>query len=94
MVTASHTTSFPSIPSSMPVPIPGVTGIPHSTTIPIPGSPSIDGVLLTGGDTHRVPVSLEFGCGVRAAGSLVVNADMSDRRGRADSSEVRVTIGQ
>ena len=93
IATASQTTSFPSIPNSMPIPIPGVTSIPHSTTIPIPGSPAIDGVLLTGGDSRRVPLSLEFGCGVRAAGTLNVFADMSDRRGRADSSEVRVTIG-
>jgi hypothetical protein len=89
--TSSLTTSFPSIPNSMPVPIPGVMNIPHSTPIPIPGSPSIDGVLLTGG-FHRVPMSLEFGCGVRPGGTLNITADVSDRRGRQGTSEVSVKI--
>jgi hypothetical protein len=90
-----------SIPTSMPVPIPGSTAIPSSpvipipgsSPIPIPGSSPIENVRIPSGFPTTLPLFLEFGCGVPAAGTLVISVDTTDARGTSGTSRVRVRVG-
>lgn len=83
---------LPRIPGSPPVSLPGIMSLPGSAPIPLPGR-SVDGVLLAAGTSRRVPLLLEFGCGVPAAGVLIVAVDTSDRNGRDGISRLRVSLG-
>ena len=74
------------IPTSNSVPFPG------STTIPIPGVSSFDPFLIPGGSFHTIPFFLQFGCGIPADGTVFVDFDLSDRRGRSSSTQVRVRV--
>jgi hypothetical protein len=80
-------------PNSSPVPLPGSTTLP-SPPVPIPGVLPLES-LVTPRDTSReFPVLLEFGCGVPAAGTLVVSVDTTDGQGRLETSRVKVRIGE
>lgn len=68
-----------------PVPVPSAPGIPVPTPRPI------EDVLLA---ARRLPVFLEFGCGVPAAGTLVATLDTTDNRGRSQTSVVHVHVGE
>lgn len=76
-----------SIPTSGPVPIPG------SSPITIPGASPVHGVLLSANTFRTLPFAFEFGCGVHADGTLLINVETSDRKGRRGRSEVRVSVG-
>lgn len=73
------------LPNSMPVPL------PTSSPIPIPGTLPLEG-LAPG--SRPVPVVLEFDCGVRAAGTLVISVETADRRGMSEISRTSVDIGR
>lgn len=81
------------IPNSSPVPFPSPATLPSSSPIPIPGSSPFDGLRLSGAASHRLPFSLEFGCGVPAAGTLSVSIEATDERGASGTSQVNVRIG-
>lgn len=80
------------IPSSSPVPIPGVAPLPSTTPIPIPGASPITGVLISPGSQGRFDYVLRFGCVIIGDGEIVVVIETADRRGRFGSSEVRVRV--
>ena len=89
-----HGTS-PALPiNAGPITIPTSPTIPTpvSSTIPIPGASGFDPLLIQRGASHRLPFFLQFGCGVPADGTVFVDFDLSDRRGRSSRSEVRVDI--
>lgn len=74
------------IPTSPTVPT------PVAQTIPIPGASGFDPLLIQRGSSHRLPFFLQFGCGVPSDGTVFVDFDLSDRRGRRDTSQVRVRL--
>jgi hypothetical protein len=78
--------SSPAAPTSVPV------SIPSSLPIPIPGTLPFHGVPVSG--SQRLPFSLQFGCGVRPAGTLSVSVETADRRGVADVSQITVRVGE
>jgi hypothetical protein len=80
------------IPSSPPVPFPGVASLPTRGPIPIPGSPPIDGVLVSALTSRELPFFLRFGCGVFPDGTLLIDGDLNDRNGRPDRAEMRVVV--
>ena len=89
-----HGTS-PALPfNTGPITIPTSPTIPTpvATTIPIPGASGFDPLLIHRGRSHRLPFFLQFGCGIPADGTVFVDFDLSDRRGRSSRSEVRVRI--
>ena len=61
--------------------------------IPIPGSLPAEELVIHAGVSHTMPVSLGFGCGVPADGTIIVSVDTTDMRGRASTSQVRVRVG-
>jgi hypothetical protein len=83
------------MPSSMPIPMPapGSITLPGSSPIPIPGSTAVTGVLIRAGDSRRVPLILEFDCGVPAAGTLVATVETMSPKGKSDTSRVSVRVG-
>lgn len=81
----------PGVPNSGPVPIPSAPTMPGGSPIPVPSATSLPGVVTPLGSSRQLPLGLEFGCGVRATGTLIVVADLDDR-GRTHSSEVRVRV--
>ena len=87
VVTQTPRSTSGAIPNSMPVPL------PTSMPIPIPGSLPAEELVIHAGVSHTMPVSLGFGCGVPADGTIVVSVDTTDMRGRASTSQVRVRVG-
>lgn len=81
-----------SIPTTMPIPLPGAGAIPGASPISIGGSSPIQGLFIRAGTSHSWPYLLRFGCGVPPAGSIIVNADGADRSGRFTTSQVRVRV--
>jgi hypothetical protein len=75
--------------SDISVPIP----LPTSSPIPIPGTLPLDGSRFPAG-SRTLPVVLEFGCGVQAAGTLVVSVDTTDGRGRPGQASATVEVSQ
>ena len=73
--------------------LPGVAPLPASSPIPIPGSSPIAGVLVSPSSSILPVYLLRFGCGVVPDGFVWVNIDMADRKGRLETSELRVRIG-
>ena len=67
--------------------------LPSSMPIPIPTSGPNDGLSVFTGRTERVPVTLEFGCNVRPHGTILVDADTRDHRGRSGRSRLTVEVG-
>lgn len=87
VVTQTPRSTSGAIPNSMPVPL------PTSMPIPIPGSLPAEELVIHAGVSHTMPVSLRFGCGVPADGTIIVSVDTTDMRGRASTSQVRVRVG-
>ena len=87
------TTAFPpsSLPGSPPIPTPTPSTLPSSGPVPIPSSP-FSPLLIPAGTFREFPFLLQFGCGVPAEGTVVVSLEFTDRRGTAESSELRVRI--
>ena len=69
------------------VPVP----VPSSSPIPIPGVSSFNGLILSRGSSRTLPMLLQFGCGVPAAGTLVVSVNTASG-GTADVRRVSVRI--
>lgn len=89
-----HGTS-PALPiNAGPITIPTSPTIPTpvATTIPIPGASGFDPLLIQRGSAHQLPFFLQFGCGIPAEGTVFVDFDLSDRRGRSNTSQVRVRL--
>jgi hypothetical protein len=70
-------------PTQSPIPIPSVPALPT------PGSRPIEDVLLS---ARRLPVFLEFGCGVAPAGTLVASVDTTDSSGRSQTAIAQVHV--
>lgn len=64
--------------NAFPTPVP----IPSSLPIPIPGTGS-----------RSMPFSLQFGCGVTPAGTLLIGAETMDASGAVSASRLSVRIG-
>ena len=95
IVVPSHLVTEPqgsTIPTSSPVPLPGIAALPGMSPIPIPGSSPIPGLIFAGGSSHALHYFVRFGCGVFPEGTLIVSADTGDRSGRFSMSEARVLI--
>lgn len=73
--------------SDIAVPIP----LPTSSPITIPGTLPLEGSRFPPG-SRTLPVVLEFGCGVQAAGTLVISVDTTDGRGRPGQASATVDI--
>jgi hypothetical protein len=89
-----HGTS-PALPiNAGPVTIPTSPTIPTpvSSTIPIPGASGFDPLLIQRGTSRTIPFFLQFACGVPADGTVFVDFDLTDRRGRSSTSQVRVRL--
>jgi hypothetical protein len=67
------------IPTTLPIPIPGVAPLPSTSPIPIPGQ-------------SQFPFFLAFDCGIAPDGVLVVSVDLNGPRGGM-TSEIRARIG-
>jgi hypothetical protein len=98
VVTTSVLTSVPNpmpvpMPNSSPITIPGTMPIPGSSPVAIPGAPAVDGVVLNAGTSRRLPLVLEFGCGVPASGSLTVIAEMMERDGTPRNQRTTLRLG-
>jgi hypothetical protein len=93
-----HVVPFPGTSSTLqfnagPITIPTSSAIPTPVnTIPIPGASGLDPLLVEQGFSRTLPFVLRFGCGIRADGTVFVDFDLSDRRGRSGRSEVRVRL--
>lgn len=74
--------------NSVLLPIP----LPTTHPIPFPGQVPMSSVSVPAGRFLKAPFSLQFGCGVRARGTLFVSVETEDRRGRIDVSQTRVQI--
>jgi hypothetical protein len=81
----------PSTPGSSPIPFPTPSTLPSASPVPIP-SGGFDPLLIPGGTSREVPFLLSFGCGVPSDGTVVITLEMFDRRGTAETSEVRVRV--
>lgn len=87
---AAGSSGFGSIPTSLPVPLPTPAPIPGTTPLPIPGASAFGGLGVPPGGPRTMPVHVEFGCGVPAAGTLVVTVQGT---GTTLTSQVRVRVG-
>jgi hypothetical protein len=76
------------IPTQGSIPIPGLSSIPIPSSSAIPG----EGVQIPAGGSRTVPIFLQFGCGVAAAGTLVVSVDTTDIRGMPFTTNARVRV--
>ena len=81
------------IPTSSPVPMPGIAALPGLSTIPMPNASPISGIVFAAGTSRVLPYFVRFGCDVFPEGFLVIVADAGDRAGRFSTSELRVRIG-
>ena len=72
------TTPLGSIPTTSPIPTPGVAPLPTPPTVPFPGD----------GSPTSLPYLLTFECGVFPEGTLVVSVDHDGRK-----SEMRLRVG-
>ena len=88
------TTPLTAIPSTFPIPTPGVGPLPEASPIPVPGFPPIKGVSVPAGGSLTLPFFLVFDCGVITDGTVVVAVDHADDRGRMGTSEMRVRLAQ
>jgi hypothetical protein len=87
------TTPVTSIPTTFPIPIPGVGPLPSASPILVPGFPPINGVRVPAGGSLTFPFFLTFDCGIVPAGMLFVGIDQADGHGRMGTSELRVSVG-
>ena len=76
------------ITSSPPIPL------PTSMPIPIPTSGPNNGLSVFPGGSQELPVTLEFECGVRPQGTIVVAVGTRDGRGRSTTHRLSVDVGE
>lgn len=81
------------IPSSFPIPIPGIAPLPVNSPIPIPGSSPFNGVSVPTGTSQHLPFFLLFGCSVASEGTLFVGTEVAEPGGTVQTSEFRVRVG-
>ena len=74
--------------NSVLLPIP----VPTTHPIPFPGQVPMSSVAVEAGRYLKAPFSLQFGCGVRARGTLFVSVETEDRGGRIDVSQTRAQV--
>lgn len=82
------------VPTSSPVTIPtssSAVPIPTSSAVPIPSSSA--GAQVSASGFARLPFLVEFGCGVPAAGTLVISAETTGADGSPHTSMVEVRVG-
>lgn len=79
------------IPSSFPIPTPGIAPLPVNASIPMPGVSSFDGLSAAGG--IHLPFFLFFDCGVAPEGMLFVGTQVAEPDGTVKTSEFRVRVG-
>ena len=87
---------------TVPVAFPGTIEVNHAVLLPIPlpathpipfpGQVPMSSVIVDAGRFLKAPFSLQFGCGVRARGTLFVSVETEDRRGRIEVSQTRAQI--
>lgn len=77
----------PTIPTSSPIPIPGIAPLPGTSPIPIPGASPVDGLFIPAGTPRRLPFFLRFGCSIVADGILRISIEAGDASGRFETSE-------
>ena len=81
------------IPSSFPIPIPGIAPLPMNSPIPIPGSSSFNGLSVPAGTSRHLPFFLLFECGVASGGTLFVGTEVAEPGGTVQKSEFPVRVG-
>ena len=88
VVPATGAPSGSMITSSPPIPL------PTSMPIPIPTSGPNNGLSVFPGGSQELPVTLEFGCGVRPEGTIVVDVGTRDSHGRSTTHRLSVDVGE
>jgi hypothetical protein len=88
VVPATGAPSGSMITSSPPIPL------PTSMPIPIPTSGPNNGLSVFPGGSQELPVTLEFACGVRPEGTIVVAVGTRDGRGRSTTHRLSVDVGE
>lgn len=81
------------IPSSFPIPFPGIAPLPMTSPIPIPGSSPVNGLSVPAGSSLHLPFFLSFDCGIASEGTLLVGTDVAEPGGRLQTTEFRVRVG-
>lgn len=81
------------IPSTFPIPTPGIAPLPVNSSIPMPGASSFNGLSLAGGSLLHLPFFLLFECGVASEGMLFVGTEVVESDGTVKTSEFRVRVG-
>lgn len=81
------------MPTSPTIPFPGAPApFPGSVPLPIPGVSGFDPLFVLGGHSRLLPFFLQFDCGIPADGTVFVDFDLRDDRGRASTSQLRVRL--
>jgi hypothetical protein len=81
------------IPSSFPIPVPGLAPLPASSPIPMPGSSAFNGPSLPVGTSVHLPFFLFFECGVASEGTLFIGTEVAEPGGTVQTSQFRVRVG-
>ena len=68
--------------------------LPTSMPIPIPTSGPNNGLSVFPGGSQELPVTLEFECGVRPEGTIVVAVETRDGRGQSTTHRLSVDVGE
>jgi hypothetical protein len=79
-------------PTELLLPIPTPATLPSSSPIAVPDSTPNGSGQFSAGSIGKLPLQLEFGCDVPAAGTLVTYVDADDHRGRAKTMQVSVRV--
>ena len=87
------TVSASTIPTSFPIPTPGLAPLPSTSPIPIPGFSPVTGLMVPAGTSQQLPFFLIFDCGVSPVGILFISAEVVDPSGRIQKSESQVRVG-
>jgi hypothetical protein len=80
------------VPTELLLPIPNAATLPSSSPIAVPDGTPAGGGRFSAGSIGKLPLQLEFGCDVPAAGTLVTYVDADDHRGRAKTMQVSVRV--
>jgi hypothetical protein len=81
------------IPSSFPIPVPGIAPLPASSPIPMPGSSAFNGASLPVGTSVHLPFFLFFECGVASEGTLFIGTEVAEPGGTVQTSQFRLRVG-
>ena len=88
IVPATGAPSGSIITSSPPIPL------PTSMPIPIPTSGPNNGLSVFPGGSQEMPVTLQFECGVRPQGTIILAVETRDGRGRSTTHQLTVDVGE